>query len=107
MSARFNRLGYVQLIVDNVAPTITPVAWKNGSVLSASKTLVLKCKDDLGEIDSFHAELDGEWLMFTKRTGDNFIYTFDEHCPKGLCTLKVTVSDVAGNISTATYSFRR
>jgi hypothetical protein len=107
MSAKFTRLGFVQLLVDNVAPTITPVGWKNGSLLSAAKRLVLKCKDDLGEIDSFRAELDGQWLMFAKRLGDSFIYTFDEHCTKGSHTLKVTVTDVAGNITTATYLFKR
>ena len=68
---------------------------------------MLRCKDDLGEIDSFRAELDGEWLMFAKRSGDRFIYTFDEHCAKGSHTLKVTVADVAGNVKTETYSFRR
>jgi hypothetical protein len=107
MSAKFNKLGFVQLLVDNVVPTITPVGWKNGAILSAAKRLVLKCKDDLGEIDSFRAELDGQWLMFAKRTGDNFIYTFDEHCSKGSHTLKVTVTDVAGNITTTTYTFKR
>jgi hypothetical protein len=107
MSAKFNRLGYVQLLVDNFAPTIFPVGWKNGSLLFAAKRLVLKCKDDLGEIDSFRAELDGQWLMFAKRIGGNFIYTFDEHCSKGSHTLKVTAADVAGNIATSTFTFRR
>jgi len=107
MSAKFNKLGYVQLLVDNISPTITPVGWKNGAILSSAKRLVLKCKDDLGEIDSFRAELDGQWLMFAKRAGDNFIYTFDEHCSKGKHTLKVTVTDVAGNITTETYTFMR
>jgi hypothetical protein len=107
MSAKFTRLGFVQLLVDNVAPTITLVGWKSGSFLSAAKNLVLKCKDDLGEIDSFRAELDGQWLMFAKRAGDSFIYTFDEHCLKGSHTLKVTVADVAGNITNATYTFKR
>jgi hypothetical protein len=107
MSAKFNRLGYVQLLIDNVAPTITPVGWKNGAVLSAAKRLVLKCKDDLGEIDSFRAELDGQWLMFAKRLGDIFIYTFDEHCSKGSHRLKVMVTDIAGNLTTETYTFKR
>ena len=107
VNAKFNKLGFVQLLIDNVAPTIIPSGWKNGSLLSSAKTLMLRCKDDLGEIDSFRAELDGQWLMFAKRSADRFIYTFDEHCPKGTHTLKVTVTDVAGNITTATYKFKR
>lgn len=106
MSARFNKLGNVQLIIDAIPPTITPIGWKNGAVLTSARTLVLRCKDDLNEIDSFRAELDGQWLMFAKRT-DNFVYTFDEHCPKGSHTLKVTATDLVGNITAQTFNFTR
>jgi hypothetical protein len=106
MRARFNALGNVQLLIDTVPPAITPVGWRNGSVLSAAKTIVLKCKDDIGKIDSFRAELDGHWLLFAAR-GDYFIYTFDEHCPKGTHTLTVSVTDIAGNTTVKTYTFTR
>jgi len=106
MTARFNVFGNVQLLIDTVPPTITPVAWKNGSLLTAAKTLVLKCKDDLTKIDSFRAELDGHWLLFAAR-GDNFIYTFDEHCHRGPHTLTVFVADLAGNMTSKTYTFTR
>jgi hypothetical protein len=106
MTARFNVFGNVQLLIDTVPPTITPVAWKNGSLLTAAKTLVLKCKDDLTKIDSFRAELDGHWLLFAAR-GDNFIYTFDEHCPKGPHTLTIFATDLAGNTTSKTYTFTR
>jgi hypothetical protein len=106
MTARFNRLGNVQLMIDTVPPIILPVGWKNGSVLSSAKALVLKCKDDLDELDSFRAELDGQWLLFAAG-GDNFIYTFDEHCSKGIHTLRVTVTDIAGNTTSETYTFIR
>jgi hypothetical protein len=106
MRARFNAFGNVQLLIDTVPPALFPVGWKNGSLLSAAKTLVLKCKDDITKIDSFRAELDGHWLLFVARS-DNFIYTFDEHCQKGPHTLTVSATDIAGNTTNKTFTFTR
>jgi hypothetical protein len=106
MMAHFNKLGNVELIIDTIPPTIVPDGWKNNASLSAAKTLVLRGNDNLGEINNFNAELDGQWLLFAKR-GNNFIYTFDDHCSKGKHTLKVSVTDVAGNTTNETYTFTR
>lgn len=95
MQGKFNRLGEVQLLVDTEAPVIIPVGWKDGSVFS-SQPLKLKCTDNLDAIGSFRAELDGDWLMFSKK-GDYYTYHFDEHCSTGKHTLAVTVTDIAGN----------
>ena len=106
MSAKFNKLGDVQLLIDTTPPTITPVGWKNNAVSGTAKNLVLRSKDNLDAIHSFRAELDGKWLMFARK-GDNFIYTFDEHCSKGKHNLKVMVMDVAGNITEQNFTFTR
>ena len=106
MTAGFNRLGNVQLLIDTVPPVITPVGWKNNAILTAAKKLTIKCKDDLDDIASFSAELDGDWLLFTN-SKDNFTYTFDEHCTKGLHRLTVTVTDIAGNTSEQIFTFTK
>lgn len=106
MMARFNKLGNVQLLIDTVPPIIAPVAWKSNASLAKAKTLVLRCNDNHEELNYFRAELDGQWLLFA-RHGNNFIYTFDEHCSKGSHTLKVSVTDIAGNITNKTYTFTR
>jgi hypothetical protein len=92
------------LLIDTIAPVITPVAWKDSSVFKAKKNLTIKCNDDLSRIETFRAELDGNWLMFSKKN-DYFIYEFDEHCPAGPHKLNITVTDVAGNSTTQTFNF--
>jgi hypothetical protein len=70
-------------------------------------------KDNLGAIKSFRAELDpdaagiGQWLCFTNDKGLGYIYKFDEKCPPGKHTLRITAQDVAGNIAVKEIRFTR
>ena len=103
---QFNRLGTVKLILDESLPSVD-TGWKEGAMISGS-TLRLKGKTKVGDIVSFRAELDGKWLCFA-RSKDDFIYTFDEKCPKGSGshTLKVTTVNTAGNTNVQTFGFQR
>ncbi|MBV8325850.1 M23 family metallopeptidase [Chryseobacterium sp.] len=103
---QFNRLGMVKLIVDDSLPSVY-TDWKDGAMVNSS-ILRLKGKTKVGDIVSFRAELDGRWLRFA-RSKDDFIYTFDEKCPKssGAHTLKVTTVNTAGNINIQTFTFQR
>jgi hypothetical protein len=96
LSAKFNRLGFVQLVVDKTAPVIKQIGWTNATKFSSQKTLRLHCTDELDEVEDFAATLDGQWLLFAKKN-DDFIYTFDEYCKPGKHTLTVIVTDKAGN----------
>jgi hypothetical protein len=96
LSAKFNRLGFVQLLVDKTAPAIKQIGWTNATKFSTQKTLRLHCTDELDEVEDFSATLDGQWLLFAKKN-DDFIYTFDEYCKPGKHTLTVIVADKAGN----------
>ncbi|HRP18304.1 MAG TPA: hypothetical protein PL128_09930, partial [Ginsengibacter sp.] len=58
-------------------------------------------------IKNFRAELDGKWLMFSNDKGRNFIYRFDENCPKGKHELKIYVEDAVGNATEKVYNFTR
>lgn len=106
MQASFYDLGNARLLVDTVAPVIKPVGWKDGSLFKTTKRMVIKCADGLSRIKSFRAELDGNWLIFAKKS-DNFIYTFDEHCSDGKHTLTVTATDVAGNTTAQSFNFTK
>jgi len=97
MTAKFNRLGFVQLLLDTIPPAITPIGWTNGTKFTSQKTLRLRCTDELDEAESFTATLDGQWLLFAKKN-DDFIYTFDKYCKPGTHILKVVVTDKAGNV---------
>ena len=104
--AQFNRLGTAELIVDNNEPSVSS-GWKEGAMVNGS-SLRLKGSTKVGDIVSFRAELDGKWLRFA-RVKNDFVYIFDEKCPKGsgLHTLKVTTVNTAGNANTQTFTFNR
>ncbi|WET47741.1 M23 family metallopeptidase [Chryseobacterium indologenes] len=104
--AQFNRLGTAELILDNSLPSVSS-GWKDGAVVSGS-SLRLKGSTKVGDIVSFRAELDGKWLRFA-RVKNDFVYIFDEKCPKGSGshTLKVTTINSAGNTNTQTFTFQR
>ncbi|KMQ65917.1 metalloendopeptidase [Chryseobacterium sp. FH2] len=103
---QLNRLGTARLLLDDSLPAVSP-SWKDGTLVNVN-SLRLKGRAKIGDIESFHAELDGKWLRFA-RLKDDFVYIFDEKCPKGsgLHTLKVTTINTAGNINTQTFVFQR
>lgn len=104
--AQFNRLGTAELIVDNNGPSVSS-GWKEGAMVNGN-VLRLKGSTKVGDIVSFRAELDGKWLRFA-RVKNDFVYIFDEKCPKGSGshTLKVTTVNTAGNTNTQTFTFNR
>ncbi|MGK6343111.1 M23 family metallopeptidase [Chryseobacterium sp. DT-3] len=106
VEAEFNRLGTATLLLDRSLPSVS-AGWKDGTLIKNS-TLRLNGRTKIGDIISFRAELDGKWLRFA-RVKDDFIYVFDEKCPKGSGshTLKVTTTNTAGNINTQTFTFQR
>ena len=106
LTGSFDELGDVSLLIDTIAPKIFTINWKNGTVFSAQKSLILKCTDDVSKIANFTAKLDGKWLLFNKKT-DFFIYNFDEHCSTGNHTLIIKATDVAGNEATQTFTFTK
>lgn len=104
--AEFNRLGTVVLLLDESLPSVS-ANWKEGALVNSS-SLRLKGTAKVGDIASFRAELDEKWLRFA-RVKDNFVYVFDEKCPKGSGShvLKVTTTNTAGNTNTQTFTFQR
>ena len=106
MEGKFRDLGIVKLIIDTIAPRIALHGWANGSNVRNKKSIAFAVTDNTGEIRSFRALLDNKWLMFSRK--DNlFIHTFDNNTLPGKHQLKVTVEDVAGNVSEKEYGFMR
>jgi len=106
-SGRFREFGNFQLVYDSIPPVITPMSPLEGADLSHAVRIAFRISDNLGALRRFRAELDGRWLCFTNDKALAYIYRFDQHCPPGSHTLKVTVEDVAGNRSEAEYHFNR
>ena len=104
--ASFREFGNFQLMLDMEEPSIVPVGFKDGSDLSKASRIVITVKDNFSRFKNFRAELDGKWLRFTNDKGRSFIYYFDEKCPKGNHSLKVSVEDEAGNKTEKIFNFK-
>src|SRR5690606_16343425 len=81
-TTRFRTFGEFDLIEDHEPPVITG-GFPNGANLAGRTSIVFTPRDNNNVIKNFRAELDGKWLMCSNDKGRNFIYRFDENCPKG------------------------
>ena len=106
-TAKFRDMGNFQLALDEEPPVILPVGFKDGANMSKAARMVFIVKDNLESFTNFRAELDGKWLRFTNDKGRSFIYVFDEKCPRGEHSLKISVADEAGNVTTQIFKFTR
>lgn len=103
---KLNELGEVNLIVDSEPPLIESYKWSaDGIFTSENNMLIIKCKDD-NLLKEFYAELDGQWILFSKK-GDYFTYSFDEYCKPGKHTLVIRAIDLADNESIKTFHFTK
>lgn len=106
VEAKFRDLGTFQLIVDADPPTLQPVGWSSGSNLRGKPSITILAKDAISELSFFRAELDGKWLLFSRKS-DYFIHRFDERTTPGHHEFKIVIADEAGNITEKTFSFNR
>lgn len=104
--AEFGDFGNFQAFLDLEPPKVSGLGNADTLNLSAAKSIVLHPTDNFG-IKRFRAELNGKWLRFTNDKGRLYVYEFDERCPYGTHELKVTVEDIAGNITTRSWWFKR
>ncbi len=105
--AKFNSFGSFQLVLDEMPPQIIPIGFGSGQDMSKAKNLVFTASDNMGTVKNFRAELNGKWLLFSNDKGKRYIYRFDDHCPPGKHSLKISVADEAGNTTEQTYTFTR
>ena len=106
MENRFRDLGDAQLLVDTIPPRIVLSGWVNGSNMRGKPAITVLADDNLGDLKSFRAELDGKWLMFSRKN-DYFIHRFDDLTTPGQHTLVIEVQDEAGNTTRKTFAFTR
>ncbi|ANH83315.1 peptidase M23 [Niabella ginsenosidivorans] len=101
ITAPFRDFGTYEAFIDKTPPTINDPA-----NLNRASGIAFTPHDNSG-IAGFRAEVDGKWIRFTNDKGKTYLYSFDEKVPAGEHTLKVTVTDVAGNKTIKSWSFRR
>jgi hypothetical protein len=106
LKAKFRDLGVLKLVLDTIPPAIRSYGWVNGGNLKNRKSISIATADNWGEIESFNAFLDGNWLLFSRK--DNvFTHVFDERTSPGQHELTVRVRDVADNTSERTFRFTK
>ncbi|HMK04717.1 MAG TPA: hypothetical protein VK489_11020, partial [Ferruginibacter sp.] len=106
-AASFREFGNFQLLIDTVAPVITPVRFKDGMHASKLSRLAFNVSDNTKELRNFTAALDGKWIRFSNDKGRTFVYVFDEMCPPGEHELILSVEDCVGNRTEKKYHFTR
>ena len=106
-AARFDEFGSFQLLIDEEAPRISPIGFKDGANLKKAQRIQIAVKDNHHLVRAFRAELDGHWLRFSNDKEKAFVYTFDAHCPAGKHRLRVSAEDEAGNTAVKTFTFSR
>lgn len=103
-SAKLRDLGQFRLERDDTPPEIRPLNFRDGAVIHGA--LQMRVTDNLGDLRSVRAELDGKWLMFSYK-GDVYTYLLDGHFPSGQHVLTVSAEDEAGNIIQKNYNLTR
>lgn len=101
----FRDFGTFHLEIDTIAPKVTPLGIKPGAILSKAGKISFAMSDASG-IKSYRAELDGKWLLFSRK-GNVLTYTFDENCGPGSHVLVMKVTDIAGNEGSYRLTFKR
>jgi len=105
--AKFRQFGTFQAFIDTVPPTVNAPGVGDTINLQRATRLVFNPKDNFKKIRSLRAELDGQWLLLTNDKGLAFIYQFDNYFLPGVHQLKLTVEDMAGNVTEKTWWVRR
>jgi len=106
LSAKTGAFGTFIALVDLTPPQLNNIGKGDTVNLSPASRIVFTPTDNSG-IKSFHAELDGKWLMFTNDKARSWIYKFDEQCPYGVHELKVRVEDIVGNVTVRSWWFKK
>lgn len=124
LTANFGDFGTFQVYADLLPPQLNELGKGDTVNLSPATRIVFTPTDNFG-IKSFRAELYScpkdssgfvcpadsllfhQWLRFTNDKSRNWVYKFDERCPYGVHHLKVRVEDLAGNITTKEWWFKR
>ncbi|MBI3135907.1 MAG: M23 family metallopeptidase [Bacteroidetes bacterium] len=96
--------GKFVLVVDTLAPLITPLDFMEGKIITKFKNLQLEIADNLSGVSSYKAYLNGKWvLMEYDRRQMRYIIPLDKHSTPLLRTgnnkLRVVARDAKGNES--------
>lgn len=106
LTATSRTFGDYVILLDTVAPTITPLEFYGNT--KPSPRLSFKLSDEGTGIKSYQAWVDGKWILMKYDAKKNVIYhTFDEKIPFGEHSITLVVSDLRDNTTVFKSDFRR
>ena len=108
ISVKTRSFGGYAVLLDSIAPKVTPITITNNRNMSGKWSISLKVTDDLSGLDYYRGTVDDKWiLMQYDAKNDMLTYYFDEKVEKGKHVFKLTVKDGVGNTSTYEANFTR
>ncbi|MEM9022467.1 MAG: M23 family metallopeptidase [Bacteroidota bacterium] len=101
-------LGNYTVMIDSVAPAITPLNISPGKSVQGQSTIAFKIKDRLAGISEYNCWVDGQWVLMEYETKKHTIShaLADSPIGPGVHNLKLEVVDGRGNRSVYTADFR-
>ena len=103
ISARIKKLGKYTIVIDSVAPAITPLNIRQGSNMTHESSIRFAVTDELSGVSEYQGYIDDEWVLFEYDPKDDLIrHSFDAtRTISGIDhDLKLIVRDTAGNQKT-------
>ena len=98
IEAHTNVLGTYLIAKDDIKPTVKPLNFKSGGLITDNWSLRLEIEDKESGIDKYEMLVNGEWVLAEYDAKNNLlIYQIDNHIKKGHNTLEVIVTDMLGN----------
>ncbi|MGB0176157.1 MAG: peptidoglycan DD-metalloendopeptidase family protein [Owenweeksia sp.] len=103
---RTRQFGDFTLVADSIPPRISSLDFRSGKNVSQQSLLKLKVTDNFSGIETFDAEIDGNWVLMEYDAKYRLltIPVSDLGLSAGEHKLTVTVKDAMGNKSEARYS---
>ncbi len=100
--------GRYAVVLDTIPPTIKPYNIFNGKNMSRAKTIAVTITDNLTNIKSYSATIDGKWVLMEYEYKKALLfYEFDDSISKGKHLFEVTVTDGKNNSHTFKAEFVR
>lgn len=101
LSTRVREFGNYCILIDTIAPTITPVQFD--ADMRRKDHISFRIRDNFATAAQanglyYRGTVDGQWVLFEfDKKRDRLTYTFDEKTPAGEHTLRLVVRDDRGN----------
>lgn len=104
IDATIKELGSYTIGQDTKTPTITPL---HPDTWAGKQAFAFRLTDNLSGVQTYRGEIDGQFVLFEMNNRSVITYTFDkERLSRGQHSLRLVVTDAAGNQSEYTHAFK-